>query len=171
MSRSFRRQGDRIRWDLESYEITLLTDLRASLRRLLEHGDPHDPVIARLFPRVVADDDAADAELRMLMGMELLTARIEGLEALLEVLTRARPHRGGRLRVELEDDEPPLVLGVLNDLRLALGAQVGIEQLERRSVDEDDPVAWSLAVMDHLAWLQEQLIAIIDPTAVYDPRI
>ncbi|HEX9888563.1 MAG TPA: DUF2017 family protein, partial [Nitriliruptorales bacterium] len=54
------------------------------------------------------------------------------------------------------------------DLRLALGARVGIAHLDRDELDEDHPAAWSVAVMDHFAWLQEQLILVLDPPAVFD---
>ena len=57
------------------------------------------------------------------------------------------------------------MLGVLNDLRLAIGAQVGIESLERDRLDPDDPVTYRVAVMDHLGWLQEQLLHVLDPSS------
>lgn len=152
---------------MESWEAPLLRGLRDDLRRLLETSDPDDPVVRRFHPPTVRGDQRADDELRRLIHDELLTSRLAGLDALIEVLDRARPQRGGdELRVELADDEPMLVLGVLNDVRLALGARVGIERLDRGSVAEDDPVAPTLALMDHLAFLQESLLAIVDPPSL-----
>lgn len=168
MSRSFKRHGDRIRMELEEFEVRILRELRDGLRQQLAHADSSDPVIERLFPSAVRDDDLVDAEVRALIHDELLQSRLAGLDALTEILDRGTPHRG-RLRCELEEDEPPLVLGVLNDLRLALGARVGVQHLDRDEVDEDHPAAWSIAVMDHFAWLQEQLIAVLDPPAVFEP--
>ncbi len=165
MTRPFRRHGARIRWSLATWEPPLLRGLRDDLRTLLETGDPTDPAVQRFYPPTVRGDDTADTELRRLIHDELLTSRITGLDALLQVLDRAEPHRGD-LRVELADDEPALVLGVLNDLRLALGARVGVETLDRDALDEDDPVVPTLALMDHLAFLQESLLAILDPPSL-----
>jgi hypothetical protein len=161
----FRRHGDAIRMELETYEVQLLRDLRDGLREALTRGAPSDPVVARLFSRTVAGDDDADSELRRLIHEDLLTGKLAGLDALVSLLDGGR-RRGDRLRVELRDDGPGLVLGVLNDLRLAIGARVGLEHLDRDTVDPDSPTATSLAVMDHLAWLQEQLLAIVDPASV-----
>jgi hypothetical protein len=163
--RTFRRHGDRIRMQLEPIEVDLLRTTRDGVRAALAGGDTSDPIVQRLFPRALAGDDEADAELRRLLHDDLLASRLAGLDALIDLLDRGRPHRGV-LRVDLEGDEPLLVLGVLNDLRLAIGARVGISDLDRNTLDEDDPVTYRLAVMDHLAGMQEQLLAILDPPSV-----
>ncbi|MBS3940019.1 MAG: DUF2017 family protein [Actinobacteria bacterium] len=165
MSRAFRRQGDHIRMQLDPVEIDLLRSLRDGLRSTLDGGDADDPVLRRLFPATVVGDDAADHELRRLLYDDLLQSRLVGLDALATLLDRGVEHRG-HVRVRLDGEEAALVLGVLNDLRLAIGARIGVESLERDDLDPDDPVAYRLAVMDHLAWLQEQLLAILDPASV-----
>ncbi|MFA9428700.1 DUF2017 family protein [Egicoccus sp. AB-alg2] len=165
MTRAFRRQGDAIRMQLEAVEVDLLRSMRDALREALLGGDPDDPVVQRLFPTAVSGDREADRELRGLLHDDLLASRLTGLEELTALLDRGVEHRG-QLRVRLQPEEATLVLGVLNDLRLAIGARIGIEDLDRDDVDPDDPVAYRLAVMDHLAWLQEQLLAILDPSAV-----
>lgn len=165
MTRVFSRRGDRIRWVLEPWEPPLLRGLRDDVRALLETADRDDPVLRRFHPPTVRGDDAADTELRELIRDDLLTARLTGLDALVEVLDRARPHRAGPT-VDLLDDEPALVLGVLNDVRLALGVRVGIEHLDREHLDDDDPVLPTLALMDHLAYLQESLLAVLDPPSL-----
>lgn len=164
MSR-FRRRGGRIRWELEGFEAQLLEQLRSGLDESLEDGAPDDPILRRLLPPAVTGDDEADEELRRLMRDDLLESRRRGLTALLEILERAE-RRGDGLRVDLIQEEPMLVLGVLNDLRLAMGARLGIEHLDRDAVPEDAPEAGALAVMDHLAWIQESLLRIIDPVSV-----
>lgn len=165
MSRAFRRQGDHIRMQLDPVEVELLRSLRDGLRGTLSTGDGDDPVVRRLFPSAVLGDEEADHELRRLLRDELLQARLSGLEALADLLDRGVEHRGS-VRVRLDGEEAALVLGVLNDLRLAIGARIGVEHLERDDVGPDDPVAYRLAIMDHLAWLQEQLLAILDPASV-----
>lgn len=162
MSPSVRRQADHVRLELDPFELELLRSLPAGLKALLEAPDPADPAIARLFPACVVADDQADVELRRLIFDDLLRDRLEGLQALNAILDRAERRRG-RYRIELVEDEPALVLGVLNDVRLTLGARLGIEHLERADVHVDHPAAATLAVMDHLAWIQEELLRVIDP--------
>lgn len=166
MSR-FRRRGARVRWELEAFEVQLLHQLREGLGETLDAEDAADPILRRFLPAAVADDEEADGELRRLIRDDLLENKRRGLEALLDILGRADP-RGDRLRVDLQDDEPLLVLGVLNDLRLAMGARLGIEHLDRGELAEDGPEAATLAVMDHLAWIQESLLRILDPASVVD---
>jgi hypothetical protein len=165
MGRTFKRHGEAIRANFTPVEERLLRSAREQLRDALTDDDPADPVIERLYPSTVLGDAEADVELRGLLKDDLLTVRLAGLDALVEVLDRGTHHRHG-LRVELRDDEPLLVLGVLNDLRLAIGARLGIERIDRDAVDPEDPLAYRIAVMDHLAWWQEELLAIIDPMAV-----
>lgn len=164
MSR-FRRRGQHIRWDLESFEMHLLDQLRAGLAETLDAGHGDDPVMQRFFPATVTGDEEADTELRRLIRDDLLEGKRRGLEALVEILERAE-RRGDRLRVDLRDEEPLLVLGVLNDLRLAMGARLDVEHLDRTVLPEDGPETATLAVMDHLAWIQESLLRILDPVSV-----
>lgn len=165
MIRTFRRHGDRVRADLEPIEVDLLRQLASELSGTIASGDEDDPVVARLFPPAVTGDRSADDELRRLLHDDLRSGRLDALADLTAVLDRATPHRG-RLRVDLTGEEAMLLLGVLNDLRIAIGARIGIDQLDRDEVSADDPVTRSLAIMDHFAWLQEQLLAIIDPESV-----
>lgn len=173
----FERTRDGVRWTLEAWEPPLLRELRDDLRLLLTTGDPDDPAFRRFHPPTVSGDDEADAELRALMHDDLLAGRLAGLDALVDVLDRAQPAApaGGRdvdpparprMRVELVDDEPVLVLGVMNDVRLALGARLDVGQIDRDAIDEDDPRLPTLALMDHLAFLQEALLAVLDPSSL-----
>lgn len=162
MSRVFELRDHGVRARFAPEEVELLRSLQEGIRVTLEAGDEDDPVIGRLFPRAVSDDDEADAELRRLLRDDLLASKQAGLDALIEVLDRGEARRG-RVVVDLVDDEPLLVLGVINDLRLAIGARIGIEDLDREDVPEDDPLAYRLAVMDHLGWWQEQLLTLLDP--------
>lgn len=164
MSRTFRRHGSAIRAVFAQGEIELLRSLRDQLREALSAPDPDDPVIKRLFPPPVLGDPEVEKAVRALLVDELLASRLAGLDALVELLDRGVPHRG-TVRIELVEDEPLLVLGVLNDIRLAIGARIDIDALDRASVSDDDPVAHRLALMDHLGWRQEQLLAVLDPAS------
>jgi hypothetical protein len=132
---------------------------------VLAGRDPRDVAVQRLFPRTVVGDDDADEELRGLIHDDLAGVKRAGLDAL-SALLDGGTRRGQHLRVELTPDDTLLVLGVLNDLRLAIGARVGIEDLDRDDVDPDSALGYRLAVMDHLGLWQERLLAIVDPPAV-----
>ena len=167
MSRPFRRVGDHIRMELEDYDLELLRALPRDLRDILDSPDPDDPVVKRLFPPYVLDDERADAEVRRLVYDDLLREKISSLEDLVKVLERGAWHRD-RFRVELAEDEPAMFLGVLNDLRLTLGARIGIDHLDRDEVDERHPAAGTIAVIDHFGWLQHELLRLLDPASIVE---
>lgn len=155
-----------MRWTLGGLEEELLRTLIASLAEVLAGVDPRDAAVQRLFPRTVSDDDEADIELRGLIHEDLAGVKRAGLDALTELLDGGS-RRGTSLRIDLDEDETLLVLGVLNDIRLAIGARVGIEDLDRADVDPESQLGYRLAVMDHLGLWQELLLAIVDPPAVH----
>ncbi len=161
MSRTFARHRDTIRMTLRTEEAALLERLAGEMRTSLERSDPDDPVHSRLFPPAVLGDPAAEEEVRDLLADALLAERLEGLESVLGVVSRARRHRG-RLVVDLSEEEPLLLLQVLNDIRLAIGARIDIEAVDREQVGPEDALAYPLAVMDHLGWWQEQLVLLLD---------
>lgn len=163
MTPPFRRHGDAIRMELETDEVTLLRNLHDTLRGWLADPDPADPIMARLFPPCAPEDDLVDAEVRSLIFEDLLSQRIDGLDELVAILDRGKS-RGDRLRVDLKEDEPDLMLSVLNDIRLALAARIGFEVFDQ-PFDDDHPAAWARAVIDHLASLQELLLRVLDPTS------
>ena len=120
-----------------------------------------DPVVQRLFPRAVEDDDEADDELRALLGSELLLERSEAVAAFTQLLATAAEVRRGIVEVLLVDDGPDLVLGVLNDVRLALGARVGFDVVAARDegpLPDEPVVAATLDTMDWLAMHQSVLL-------------
>lgn len=154
-----------VRLELDPFEYELLQSLPGELRSLLEDPDPADPAVERLFPTAVVDDERTDAEVRELIHDDLLRERLDGLDAMADILQRGERRRG-RIRVDLVDDEPALVLGVLNDVRLTLACRVGLDRLERDEIGPEHPAAPTIAVVNHLAWIQEQLLHVIDPPSV-----
>lgn len=166
MSPAARAHGDGVRLELEDFEVELLRSLPAALRALLEEGAAaDDPVLGRLFPAVAPDDEDTDAEVRRLIYDDLLHERLDALERFGELLDGAR-HRRGRTVIDLDDEDTAMALKVLNDVRLTLGMRVGITALDRDEVDERHPAYPTLAVMDHLAWIQEELLSVVDPPSV-----
>ncbi len=162
-----RTDGDALVWRLPAPLHALLLQLLDELDAAID-GPTDDPVVQRLFPRAVEDEDEADAEFRMLLAGDLLLRRHEAIRACRDLLEAGRRLPGtSAVRVHLRDDEPAMLLQILNDVRLALGARVGATAVElRQLVDEDDAEAQrALEAMDLLAWCQMQLLEHIDPVA------
>ncbi len=163
---SIRRRSGALAWTLSIGHHRMLLALLQQLDRAID-GPTDDPIVARLFPRMVEDDDDADAELRMLMAGDLLLRRHNAIRRMVEILEQAVPGRGERVVARMHDDEPAVMLAVLNDIRLALGARVGSTAVELRQLVEPDDVETHqvLDAMDLLAWFQMQLLEHIDPVA------
>lgn len=170
--------GDELRWTLPAHLHELLVHLLEDLDRAID-GPTDDPVVQRLFPRAVEGEEDADAELRMLLAGDLLLRRHEAIGRCRDLLAsgtrrRGRGPLGSRgVTVRLVDDEPGMMLAVLNDVRLALGARVGATAVElRQLVDDDDVVTHGLLdTMDVLAWCQMELLEHIDPVAAQHDRL
>lgn len=165
MSPRVRRSGEHVRLDLEDFELELLRTLPEGVRSLLVEEDHEDPAFVRLFPTCVPDDQDTDAQVRRLIHDDVLRERLEGLDEVADILDRAEAHRG-RHRIDLDEDEAALFLGVLNDVRLTLGARIGMEHLDRDDIGPEHPAAPTVAVMDHLAWIQESILHVVDPPSV-----
>ena len=141
------RQGD-FRLRLPRSERDLLRRLPAELQELLAAA-PEDPSLRRLFPPAYEDADD-EAEYRRLMGDELAAGRLRALQVLEETADRDR----------LSAAEAQAWLTALNDLRLALGTRLDVEEgTLLDGLDPRDPRAPELAVYAYLSWLEEQLVA------------
>lgn len=154
-------------WRLPVHLHELLLRLLDDLDEAID-GPTDDPVVQRLFPRAVEGEDDADAEFRMLLAGDLLLQRHEAIQACRGLLRAGRRLPATRsVRIVLSDDEPAMLLQVLNDVRLALGARVGATAVELRQLVEDDDVdaLRALETMDLLAWCQMQLLEHIDPVS------
>lgn len=116
---------------------------------------PADPALARLFPDAYPEDPGASADFRRFTERSLRETKMAHATAALETLRRS----GGK--VTLSAGEPEAWLGALTDIRLALGARLGIteESLEElAALDDDDPRAATYHVYDWLTFLQESLV-------------
>lgn len=131
--------------------------------RLRAGGD--DAVIARLAPAASRADAEADHELRRMLRTDLLDGRAERLTRLAVALAgwgATGPDATGSVGAELAPDAALDLLRGLNDLRLALGATVDVERLDRTVLSEDDPRTATLDLMDRLAGLQQGLVEVLD---------
>lgn len=186
--RNWKRKGARIVTKFDRHEASLLRELLDQVTTLLNdraeqapHDElaeltgirtgsstpPSDPLLARLLPdfhRLDADGstetDAADraeyadsaAALRSLHEPGLIEAKT-GVAA---VVLGTLPESGGA--VTLDEEQAASWLAALNDVRLALGTAIGVEEDMPDRLPDDDPRAGQLTVYHWLTWMQESLL-------------
>jgi len=156
---TFRRVGrDRVRVRLGHQELAVLRGLPEQLRAVLTEGGD-DPVNRRLFPPAYLEpsDAERDVEYRGLMHDELVQAKLANLEVVTGTLERGTPTLR-RWTVDLTEEEATAWLGVLNDLRLALGVRLDITEDFDGQVDDADPRAPAMHLLSYLGWLEEHLL-------------
>jgi hypothetical protein len=156
---SFKRIGnDRVRVRLANDEVAVLRGLPDQLRTVLGEGGD-EPVNRRLFPPAYLDvaDIEHDAEFQRLMHDDLVSEKLTNLDLVTDSLARGTSSVR-RWTVELTDEEATAWLGVLNDLRLALGVRLDITEDFDGDVDDTDPRAPALRLLSYLGWLEEQLL-------------
>jgi Domain of unknown function (DUF2017) len=159
LAASFKRVGnDRVRVRLAQDEVAILRGLPDQLRSVLAEGED-EPVNQRLFPPAYLDvaDIEHDAEFHRLMHDDLVTEKLANLDLVADTLARGSTSVR-RWTVELTDQEATAWLGVLNDLRLALGVRLDITEDFDGDVDDTDPRAPALRLLSYLGWLEEQLL-------------
>jgi hypothetical protein len=160
LAASFKRVGnDRVRVRLAQDEVAILRGLPDQLRSVLAEGGD-EPVNRRLFPPAYLDvaDIEHDTEFHRLMHDDLVTEKLANLDLVTDTLARGSTSVR-RWTVELTDEEATAWLGVLNDLRLALGVRLDITEDFDGDVDDTDPRAPALRLLSYLGWLEEQLLA------------
>lgn len=116
---------------------------------------PDDPALARLLPDAYADDDEASSEFRRFTERSLRETKMNHAATVLRALAEADR------KVVVPDDEIASWMGALNDLRLALGARLGLTEDNHEGfygLDEDDPGFVHVHVYDWLTFLQETLV-------------
>jgi Domain of unknown function (DUF2017) len=156
---TFKRLGrDRVRVRLGLEEVAVLRGLPEQLRAVLTE-ETDDPVNRRLFPPAYLEPEDAerDAEYRRLMHDELVQRKLANLELVTGTLARGSS-TVRRWTVDLTAEEAAAWLGVLNDLRLALGVRLDITEDFDGRVDEDDPRAPAMHLLSYLGWLEEHLL-------------
>jgi hypothetical protein len=156
---SFKRVGnDRVRVRLAHDEVAVLRGLPDQLRTVLGEGED-EPVNQRLFPPAYLDvaDIEQDAEYQRLMHDDLVKEKLANLDLVTDTLSRGSTSVR-RWTVELTEEEATAWLGVLNDLRLALGVRLDITEDYDGDVDDTDPRAPAFRLLSYLGWLEEQLL-------------
>ncbi|GAA4961634.1 DUF2017 domain-containing protein [Kineococcus glutinatus] len=145
---------------LDPLQVQLgLTDLDPSG----ELGDgptapPEDEVLQRLLPDAYGDDPRAAAEFRRFTERGLRERKAAAGRRMLESL---QPVQGQGGRVQLDAEGARAWLAALNDIRLALGTRLGVEddvEEQLAGLDDDDPRRYAFAVYDFATYLQETLV-------------
>lgn len=148
---------DRLRLRLGGAERRILGSVLAELRDALGDGAAAAPggPLARLFPPAFPDDAEAEASYRELVGRDLLEGRRERLAVVEATLDAAT----------LDVAQATAWLGVLNDLRLAIGTALGVEEDEGPALTEpDDPGAVQAAIFAWLGWLVAAFVEALEPS-------
>jgi hypothetical protein len=159
LAASFKRVGGgRVRARLSSDEVAILRGLPDQLRTVLGEGTD-EPVNRRLFPPAYLDvaDIERDSEYQRLMHDDLVAEKLANLDLVTGTLDRGTTSIR-RWSVELSDEEATAWLGVLNDLRLALGVRLDITEDFDGDIDDSDPRAPAFRLLSYLGWLEEQLL-------------
>ena len=159
MAGSFKRVGHgRVRVRLAQDEVRILRGLPDQLRAVLAES-PDEPVNRRLFPPAYLDVDDVehDSEYHRLMHDDLVKEKLANLDLVTDTLARGSTSVR-RWTVELTGEEAAAWLGVLNDLRLALGVRLDITEDYDGDVDDTDPQAPAFRLLSYLGWLEEQLL-------------
>jgi hypothetical protein len=156
MRRRVRRVGPHeFELRLPDDERSILRTLPAQLRALLE--DPSaaddDPARGRLFPPAYWDDAERNAEYQRLMRDDLVASKLAAAEVVESTVDSNR----------LSEEELVAWMGALNDLRLVLGTRLDVTEDPADAPADDSPEAPAFALYSYLGWLQEQVVAALDP--------
>jgi hypothetical protein len=168
-----RDDAGRLVMTLHAGDLGVLVQLVGEIRELVQDPPGDNPAIQRLFPRAYLDptEDTAEAEWQSVVYPDLVRERIAALDAIRTRLEHATAD-ADEARVALPPGEEDQLLTVLNDVRLALGAALGIE-----SEDDYDTDLWDDApdppggadplrsqyhrLLTWLGLLQEELVGVL----------
>jgi len=161
------------RWTLHlpTLEASVIDALPDRLEQLLGDPDGNRRVIDRLFPPSYSDPDE-ERENRRLLGGSLLSERREMLRAVRKSLRASRRHARAAgeaspgLALRLDVDSLDLWLRFVNDMRLMLATELGVdENLGDKQITPGDPDAPRFTLLVYLGGLESLLVeaAIGDP--------
>jgi len=153
--RPFRRRGDEILARLEPAEVRIVALLLDQLEQLLtaESEDvAGDPVITRLLPPGHRSDPELAADYRELTESALRAGKADDLATVRASL----PLDGGTVR--LDPEQATAWLRTSNDLRLALGTRLDVQEDTEPPEDLASEEGQQLAVYYWLTGLQGSLV-------------
>jgi hypothetical protein len=119
-----------------------------------------DPVIARLFPDAYLDDDESAADFRRFTQSRLVEAKHASAQAVLDMLPDKVDEDD--FTIALDRTAALQWLGTLNDIRLALGTRLGVEQDDDafwEMLPDEDPRGTVHQIYQWLGWVEESLVS------------
>lgn len=148
------RTGAGITLALDEQEAGILRELAKEMLLLLEADIPRsDDVLQRLFPRAYEDEEE-QRSYEELIGEELRAAKRDALRKVTDALGPTGP-----VEVELSESDADEWLRFLNDVRLAIGTRLEVDEKKmERPFDPSDPEAPALSVLHWLGWLQGSML-------------
>lgn len=146
-------------------EAALIAQLAGESAELVDRarrsdGPPVDPAVIRLLPEAYPQDPAASAEFRRFTTDGLAQRKILNARIVVEML--AGSEGTDPVVVRLDDAASLAWLRTITDIRLVVGARLGIVQDGDEGDIHDDETALLRALFDWLAFLQETLIDVLD---------
>ena len=129
--------------------------LAAMVGITVHDSPPEDEVLLRLLPNAYADEQAS-SEFRRYTESTLRDKKRAHAMAMRSNLINA-----GATAIDLDHEGAMAWLGAMNDIRLALGVRLKIEDSAQEHLEllkPDDPLRAVYAVYTWLGWLQESLI-------------
>lgn len=150
----------RKRWSLVllPVEAAIVKSLPDQLASLLADPDSNRRVIDRLFPPGYTDEQE-QRDNRELLGASLLGERKQMLEEARELLDGGFSAPDGGLTLPLLPEQMDLLLRFLNDVRLVLATDLGIEKdISAEEPEPDDPDAPRHALLEYLGGVEAILV-------------
>jgi hypothetical protein len=127
--------------------------------------EPEDPVLARLFPTAYPEDDEAAADFRRFTETGLRNGKAAAAALVIDTLEDAglpdEPQDGLFVDVELDQEAARTWLRAFNDMRLAIGTRLEVEEGDEdfwEELPEGDPRGPVHDIYHWLAYLQETLV-------------
>ncbi|MFA7265778.1 MAG: DUF2017 domain-containing protein [Candidatus Nanopelagicales bacterium] len=120
---------------------------------------PDNPIAARLLPDGYRDDDEAALEFRRYTDDSLRTTKLADAEVMKAGLESATEDPDGRIEIELAEADH--WVRAINDLRLALGVELGIADAPDGDATRwlgDERMEGRAMLYDFLTWWQDGLV-------------
>ncbi len=185
MAHAFQRVGDRLTTQLEPVEQMLLGQLIDELSDVLRRPEdadspaidplakelglegltgvapepPDNPVARRLLPDGYLDDPIAATEFRRYTDDSLRASKLAEAEVMKAGLEAAADDPNGQIEIELVEADH--WVRAMNDLRLALGVELGITNESQGQPDPsqlDEQMSGRAMLYDFLTWWQDGLV-------------
>ena len=185
MAHAFQRVGDRLTTQLEPVEQMLLGQLIDELSDVLRRPEdadspaidplakelglegltgvapepPDNPVARRLLPDGYLDDPIAATEFRRYTDDSLRASKLADAEVMKAGLEAAADDPNGQIEIELVEADH--WVRAMNDLRLALGVELGLTNESQGQPDPsqlDEQMTGRAMLYDFLTWWQDGLV-------------